>query len=156
MGSGVDYNRPRPSRINFVYMSDDLKAYLKALKDLVQSVSESNEVSPEYYIDVNTELTQYLISLSETKAEMLREFLLAEAERKKNFFKIKRDYINGGMKIGESEAQAEMDIFDLRVKESNAHADYQYVKGVLEAVDSCITVNAQRIKLLTQEMRLSS
>lgn len=137
-------------------MSDDLKTYLKALRDLVQAVSEANEASPEYYIDVNTELTQYLISLSETKAEMLREFLLAEAERKKSFYQIKRDYINEGKKIGESEAQAEMDIFDLRVKESNAHADYQYVKGVLEAVDSCITVNAQRIKLLTQEMRLQS
>jgi hypothetical protein len=136
-------------------MSESLKEFLDLVKLYAEQALQSTEVSPEAYIEFGQELTQHMFSLSEYKADLLSIYLTKEAERKREYFLIKNKHISEGKKVGESEALAEIEIFDKRVEEANAHSDYVKVREIHSSVDKTLTLLSQKTKLLTQEKRLT-
>lgn len=135
----------------------ELTTEYKSMKDMIDLRGpESQEIDfkPLYYPDllrIRKDLSCLSLSLAVETSKSMRMFKNVESTRKVTFFLKKRENIEAGMRIGAAEAQAEVDVKDLRETESMEEGFYMTGRLILNQTNEVLKSLGQDISIIKKE-----
>ena len=135
----------------------ELTREYKSMKDMIDlrgPESQEIEFKPLYYPDllkIRKDLSCLSIELAVETSKYMRMFKNLESTRKVQFFIKKRQNIEAGMKIGSAEAQAEVDVGDLRESESMNEGFYMTGRLILNQTNEILKSLGQDISIIKKE-----
>ena len=116
--------------------------------------SQEIEFRPLYYprlLEIRRKLSCLSLDLAKEVAKSLVSYKNNEARRKVQFFIAKKNYIAQGNRIGAAEAEAEMEIGDLRKAEAVDEGSYLAGKLIVGQVNEVLKALNQDISIIKKE-----